>query len=148
MRTVNILSDGYHPWTAEFKDGTYLTRLECPDLKFSAVLEKEELLYAVYIHLDWTSLVGVNLDTGMFYRGSRPGDAFGWFKGPRHQDANRYRVYYSRQCQAQCSADQLAQGKIKGSVTGYTLGWTTIAPEGDAVSCLMTLDLLGNYRWR
>lgn len=148
MLPVSILSDGYHPWTAEFKDGTYLSRLESPSLKFAAVLEKADLLYAVYIHLDWAQLVGVNLDTGLFYQGNRPGDVTGWFRGPKHQDANRYNVFYSRQCQAQCSAQQLSVGKIKGSVTGYTLGWTAVAPEGDSVSCLMSMDLLGNYGWR
>ncbi len=136
MQPVHLHHE-YAPWSAEFVDGTYASRLIDRTLTFASLAPKLSLLYTFYIHFDHEKIVAVRLTDGLFYRGPKPGDPCGWFPGPVSFDVGHKDLIYSRQC-----GGSFAGGKVESAVLGYTLGWRC-----GAASCLMCLDLNGNFVW-
>lgn len=133
-----MLTAVYHPWTAEFKDGTAASRFVNHELEFKqAVAPRLELVYAFYIHFQDRVLIGVRMDDGFFYKGARPGSVTDWFPPPRWTEGARELVY-RRRCVA--AFDGV---KYESSVRGYVLGYKN-KTGGET---LMGLDTCGHFVW-
>lgn len=137
MNQVHIRQE-YAPWSAEFTDGTLVSRLVDSNATFAtSVVPRLDCLYTFYIHFDFEKIVAVRLSDGLFYKGKHPGSVNGWFPAPNHVPGIKYRLIYSRQC-----GGNFIDGRIKSEVLGYTIGWTC-----DNHCSKMILDVQGQHHW-